>query len=196
MVDLPSRLADGLAGAAGRGPGALDRTAPQPRLDGRLRRLHSQRRPGAERKALRPRPDRADRQPGAGRGLAHSAALVRIWLRERFSLAPELQPLAIGATPADCAADAVMLIGDGECGHPAATSPSTGTWARSGIAGPGCRLYSPCGSLAPAWNSLQRARPWPRPRRGNYPARGDRPASGPDSRNPGSRVPCVPSRSP
>jgi chorismate dehydratase len=45
-------------------------------------------------------------------GSRTSAALVRIWLWERFSLAPELRPLAIGASPADCAADAVMLIGD------------------------------------------------------------------------------------
>jgi len=45
-------------------------------------------------------------------GSRTSAALARIWLKERFGLTPLLQPLAIGAETADCAADAVMLIGD------------------------------------------------------------------------------------
>jgi chorismate dehydratase len=45
-------------------------------------------------------------------GSRTSAALVQIWLRERHGLAPRLQTLAIGAAPADSAADAVLLIGD------------------------------------------------------------------------------------
>ena len=45
-------------------------------------------------------------------GSRTSAALVRIWLKERFGLTPALEPLAIGAGAGDCAADAVMLIGD------------------------------------------------------------------------------------
>ena len=45
-------------------------------------------------------------------GSRTSAALVRIWLKERFGLAPAVEPLPIGAAAADCAADAVLLIGD------------------------------------------------------------------------------------
>jgi chorismate dehydratase len=45
-------------------------------------------------------------------GSRTSAALVRILLKERFDLAPDSQPLPIGASLADSAADAVLLIGD------------------------------------------------------------------------------------
>jgi chorismate dehydratase len=45
-------------------------------------------------------------------GSRTSAALVQILLAERFGLHPRLQPLAIGDTLADTAADAVLLIGD------------------------------------------------------------------------------------
>ena len=45
-------------------------------------------------------------------GSRTSVALVRILLRERFGIEPELQPLPIGATLRDSAADAVLLIGD------------------------------------------------------------------------------------
>jgi chorismate dehydratase len=45
-------------------------------------------------------------------GSRTSAALARIWLRERFGLAPVVEPLPIGAEAGDSAADAVLLIGD------------------------------------------------------------------------------------
>jgi chorismate dehydratase len=45
-------------------------------------------------------------------GSRTSAALVRILLKERFNLEPELVPLAIGASAAEVDADAVLLIGD------------------------------------------------------------------------------------
>ena len=45
-------------------------------------------------------------------GSRTSAALVQILLQEKHGLAPELQPLSIGASVADCDADAVLLIGD------------------------------------------------------------------------------------
>lgn len=45
-------------------------------------------------------------------GSRTSAALVQILLRQRFNVAPRLEPLPIGATIADTSADAVLLIGD------------------------------------------------------------------------------------
>jgi chorismate dehydratase len=45
-------------------------------------------------------------------GSRTSAALVRILLKERFGLAPEIEPLPIGASLGDTTADAVLLIGD------------------------------------------------------------------------------------
>src|SRR5262245_56221797 len=45
-------------------------------------------------------------------GSRTSASLTRILLKERFGLSPQLEPLPIGATLADAAADAVLLIGD------------------------------------------------------------------------------------
>jgi len=45
-------------------------------------------------------------------GSLTSVALVRILLKERFDLAPQLAPLPIGATVDDTDADAVLLIGD------------------------------------------------------------------------------------
>ena len=45
-------------------------------------------------------------------GSRTSVALVRILLRERFGIEPELQSLPIGASAAECNADAVLLIGD------------------------------------------------------------------------------------
>jgi chorismate dehydratase len=45
-------------------------------------------------------------------GSRTSAALVRILLKERFGLSPELEPLPIGASLEDTSADAVLLIGD------------------------------------------------------------------------------------
>jgi len=45
-------------------------------------------------------------------GSRTSVALVRILLKERFGLEPEMLPLPIGATLADTPADAALLIGD------------------------------------------------------------------------------------
>lgn len=45
-------------------------------------------------------------------GSRTSVALVRILLRERHGIDPQLEPLPIGATLADTQADAVLLIGD------------------------------------------------------------------------------------
>src|SRR5438876_10707748 len=45
-------------------------------------------------------------------GSRTSVALVRILLRERYGIEPRLEPLAIGESLADASADAVLLIGD------------------------------------------------------------------------------------
>ncbi len=45
-------------------------------------------------------------------GSRTSVALVRILLRERYGLEPQLEPLPIGNSLADTSADAVLLIGD------------------------------------------------------------------------------------
>jgi chorismate dehydratase len=45
-------------------------------------------------------------------GSRTSATLARVMLKERFGLTPRLEPLPIGATLSDTAADAVVLIGD------------------------------------------------------------------------------------
>ena len=45
-------------------------------------------------------------------GSRTSAALVRILLRQRFGLAPELEPLPIGQSAEEVCTDAVLLIGD------------------------------------------------------------------------------------
>lgn len=51
-------------------------------------------------------------------GSRTSVALVRILLRERFGIEPQLEPLSIGASVDDCYADAVLLIGDRAIGGP------------------------------------------------------------------------------
>ncbi len=45
-------------------------------------------------------------------GSRTSVALVQILLQERFGLRPHLQPLPLGSSPQESAADAVLLIGD------------------------------------------------------------------------------------
>lgn len=112
-VDLPSRLADGLA------DGRLD-VALVPSIecfknpqwsiisdacvacDGPVRSVKLFGRVPVER----------IRTLGLDEGSRTSAALVRILLKERFGLEPELHPLPIGTALEDCRADAVMLIGD------------------------------------------------------------------------------------
>ena len=67
-------------------------------------------------------------------GSRTSVALIRILLKERFDLEPQLVPLPIGAMPDDVSADAMLLIGDR-----AMRSPG-GPFRRS--LGPGRRVVS------------------------------------------------------
>ncbi|MEE8452745.1 MAG: menaquinone biosynthesis protein [Thermoguttaceae bacterium] len=112
-VDLPSRLADGLA------DGRLD-VAMVPSIeyfrnpewtivsdacvacDGPVRSVKLFGRVPVER----------IRTLALDEGSRTSAALVRILLKERFGLEPQLYPLPIGASLEDAEVDAVMLIGD------------------------------------------------------------------------------------
>ncbi len=52
-------------------------------------------------------------------GSRTSVALVQILLRDRFGIEPQSEPLPIGAGLDDCAADAVLLIGDRAIHSPA-----------------------------------------------------------------------------
>lgn len=49
---------------------------------------------------------------GLDEGSRTSVALVRILLKQRFGLAPRLEPLPVGSTVRDSTADAVLVIGD------------------------------------------------------------------------------------
>lgn len=66
----------------------------------------------------RVRPERI-RTLALDEGSRTSATLVRILLRERYGLAPELTPLPIGDSLAQAATDAVLLIGDRAIHSPA-----------------------------------------------------------------------------
>jgi chorismate dehydratase len=68
-------------------------------------------------------------------GSRTSAALLQILLRERHGIAPQLEPLPIGATLADSNADAVLLIGDRA-------------------------IHSPPGSFAEVWDLGDQWRRW------------------------------------
>ena len=113
IVDLPSRLADGLA--AGRldvalvpsieyfrNPGYAIVSDACVACDGPVRsvRLYGR------------RPVEQIRTLALDEGSRASAAMTRILLKERFGLEPELQRLPIGASLEDSSADATMLIGD------------------------------------------------------------------------------------
>lgn len=113
VVDLPSRLADGLA--AGRLDVALAPSIEYFRTpgctivsdaciacDGEARSVKLYSRVPAER----------IRTLALDQGSRASAALTRILLKEKFALEPEVEPLAMDASLEDCTADAVMLIGD------------------------------------------------------------------------------------
>jgi chorismate dehydratase len=113
MIDLPSRLADGLAQGKidvalvpsieyFRSPGytvvsdacvACDGPVKSVKLYGRV-------------------PVNKIRVLALDEGSRTSAALTQILLRERFGVVPKVEPLAIGKTVEDSSADAVMLIGD------------------------------------------------------------------------------------
>lgn len=113
VLDLPSRLADGLAG------GSLD-AALIPSVE-YLRdpsytiisdACIACRGPVLSVKLFSRTPLAGIRTLALDEGSRTSVALVRILLKERFDLIPRLQPLAIGAAVADVAADAVLVIGD------------------------------------------------------------------------------------
>jgi chorismate dehydratase len=112
-VDVPSRLAEGLRSGRfdvamvpsieyTRNPGASIVADVCIASDGAVRsvRLHSR------------VPLDQVRSLALDEGSRTSAALARIWLKERWNLAPELQPPPIGAAPDASPADAIMLIGD------------------------------------------------------------------------------------
>lgn len=61
-------------------------------------------------------------------GSRTSAALARILLAERHGIVPAVEPLAIGAGPADTAADAVLLIGDRAIGAGLASGSFQVVW--------------------------------------------------------------------
>ena len=113
VVDFPSRLADGLAHGQldvglissieySRNPGCTIVSDACIASDGEVRSVKLHSRVPLERIG----------SLALDEGSRTSAALVQIWLKERMGLTPELRPLPIGALPADCQADAVMLIGD------------------------------------------------------------------------------------
>ena len=112
-VDVPSRLADGLA--EGRFDVALVPSIEAFRLtgativadacvacDGPVRSV----------KLLGRVPPEAITTLAVDEGSRTSAALARILLKEQHALQPQLQPLPIGASVEDSSADAVVLIGD------------------------------------------------------------------------------------
>lgn len=113
VVDLPSRLADGLAEGRldvalvpsieyFRNPGFTVVSDACVACDGPVRSIKLYGRVPVER----------IHTLALDEGSRTSAALTRIVLKERFALEPELEQLPIGASVADSDADAVMLIGD------------------------------------------------------------------------------------
>jgi chorismate dehydratase len=111
--DLPSRLADGLA--AGRLDVALIPSIEyfkNPAYSIVSNAAIACRGPVLSVKLFSRVPLEAIRSLALDEGSRTSAALVQILLKKRFGLAPALEPLPIGATLADTAADAVLLIGD------------------------------------------------------------------------------------
>ena len=113
VIDLPSRLADALAAGQldvamipsveyARHPGYSIISDACIACDGAVRSVKLYGRVPAER----------IRTLALDEGSRTSAALARILLKERFGVAPETRPLAIGASLDDTPADAVLLIGD------------------------------------------------------------------------------------
>lgn len=113
VLDLPSRLADGLA------QGTLD-VALIPSVeyfqDPGYRIVSDAciacRGPVMSVKLFSRVPIDEIRSLALDEGSRTSAVLIRILLKERFDLEPRLQPLPIGATVADVGSDAVLVIGD------------------------------------------------------------------------------------
>jgi len=113
IVDLPSRLADGLNHGRldvalvpsieyFRKPGAAIVSDACVACDGPVRSVKLYGRVPVER----------IRSLALDEGSRTSAALTRILLKERFGLEPELERLPMGATVGDSTADATMLVGD------------------------------------------------------------------------------------
>ena len=200
VIDLPSRLADGLAA------GQLD-VASCPRSSiSATRAARSSPTPaspatgrcGASSSTAACRWS-GSRSLALDEGSRTSAALVRILARASDSAwRPTLQPLPIGAAAGGCAGrrrDAHRR--PGHAAARTASSRSSGTWARSGRAGRGCRSCLPCGWPGRASTGRRLAEALAAARdEGLTPAGGDRPAGGPGGRHPGGRVPGVPARSP
>jgi chorismate dehydratase len=113
ILDLPSRLADGLA--AGRYDVALIPSIEffqDPSYTIVSDACIACRGPVLSVKLFCRVPAEQVRTLALDEGSRTSVALARILLRERFGLAPRLEPLPIGASLDDTTADAVLLIGD------------------------------------------------------------------------------------
>jgi chorismate dehydratase len=113
ILDLPSRLADGLA--AGRYDVALIPSIEffqDPGYTIVSDACIACRGPVLSVKLFCRVPAAQVRTLALDEGSRTSVALARILLRERHGLEPRLEPLAIGASLADTTADAVLLIGD------------------------------------------------------------------------------------
>ena len=111
--DLPSRLADGLAAARldvalapsieyFRNPGYSIVSDACVACDGPVRSV----------KLYSRVPARRIETLALDEGSRTSAAIARIWLKERLAVEPEVRPLPIGTSLEDSTADAAMLIGD------------------------------------------------------------------------------------
>ena len=96
-------------------------------------------------------------------GSRTSAALVRILLKEQFSLEPRFEPLPIGASLTDAAADAVLVIGDRAIHSPPGRFAAVWDLGDQWCAGPACRSCSPCGSAAAASSLANCPEHWPKP---------------------------------
>src|SRR5262245_4334292 len=113
ILDLPSRLADGLA--AGRYEVALIPSIEffqDPNYTIVSDACIGCRGPVLSVKLFSRTPIEQIRTLALDEGSRTSIALVRILLRERFGLEPKLEKLPIGASLPDTTADAVLLIGD------------------------------------------------------------------------------------
>ena len=113
VVDLPSRLADGLA--AGRLEAALIPSVEHFRIPGTTVVSDACVACAGPVKSVklygRVSPERI-RTLALDEGSRTSVALARVLLADRFGLEPQTEPLPIGASAAETDADAVMLIGD------------------------------------------------------------------------------------
>ena len=112
-LELPSRLADGLAG--GRLDAALVPSAAVLRSPGLAvigDACVASAGPVRSVKAYFRRPPGEVRTAALDEGSRTSAALLRVLLAERFGVELDARPLPIEATPADAGTDVVLMIGD------------------------------------------------------------------------------------